>query len=352
MPLTFWKELLLYRLRLQRTKSEWTGPARTRQRLGLGEIHRRDGRALPRITVVGLGCRRDRRPSVAARFVSGGDTARDVGCRPDQDALVDVGAGMASRELYRAALASLGEGVILQGPDSTILAANAAAPRILGLTLDQLMGRTSFDPEWRAVHRDGSPFPGKSDVIEIFAGWWYNSMALLADGWHMSSHAVAIGLSAVAYSTARRYSKDPRFAFGTWKVEILGRPALMVKQVVPEFLNARAVGSVLYASGEESEHQIKSRGDRLGVGPAGDGRLSGPRARLPHDLRHPHHLRIIVVSIGGCRGRLVAHPAGRCGQCLDATDADADLLPFGEGRVRGKQSTVRRDCWVGIYNNR
>ena len=59
-------------------------------------------------------------------------------------------------------------------------------------------------------------------VVEIAAGWWYNSMALLADGWHMSSHAVAIGLSAFAYATARRYAKDPRFAFGTWKIEILG----------------------------------------------------------------------------------------------------------------------------------
>lgn len=59
-------------------------------------------------------------------------------------------------------------------------------------------------------------------VVEIAAGWWYNSMALLADGWHMSSHAVAIGLSAMAYTTARRYARDPRFAFGTWKVEILG----------------------------------------------------------------------------------------------------------------------------------
>lgn len=58
-------------------------------------------------------------------------------------------------------------------------------------------------------------------VVEIAAGWWYNSMALLADGWHMSSHAVAIGLSALAYATARRYAKDPRFAFGTWKIEIL-----------------------------------------------------------------------------------------------------------------------------------
>ena len=59
-------------------------------------------------------------------------------------------------------------------------------------------------------------------VVEITAGWWYNSMALLADGWHMSSHAVAIGLSAMAYATARRYAEDPRFAFGTWKIEILG----------------------------------------------------------------------------------------------------------------------------------
>jgi cation diffusion facilitator family transporter len=59
-------------------------------------------------------------------------------------------------------------------------------------------------------------------VIEIGAGWWSNSMALLADGWHMSSHAVAIGLSALAYGAARRYAADPRFAFGTWKIEVLG----------------------------------------------------------------------------------------------------------------------------------
>ena len=59
-------------------------------------------------------------------------------------------------------------------------------------------------------------------VIEIVAGWWYNSMALLADGWHMSSHAVAIGLSAFAYSAARKYARDKRFAFGTWKIEVLG----------------------------------------------------------------------------------------------------------------------------------
>ncbi len=58
--------------------------------------------------------------------------------------------------------------------------------------------------------------------IEIGAGWWFNSMAVLADGWHMSSHALAIGLSVFAYAAARRYADDPRFAFGTWKIEVLG----------------------------------------------------------------------------------------------------------------------------------
>jgi cation diffusion facilitator family transporter len=58
-------------------------------------------------------------------------------------------------------------------------------------------------------------------TVEIVAGWWFNSMAVLADGWHMSSHALAIGLSFLAYGAARRYANDPRFAFGTWKIEVL-----------------------------------------------------------------------------------------------------------------------------------
>nr|WP_297526215.1 CDF family Co(II)/Ni(II) efflux transporter DmeF [uncultured Roseateles sp.] len=59
-------------------------------------------------------------------------------------------------------------------------------------------------------------------VVEIAGGYAFNSMALLADGWHMSSHAVALGVSVLAYAAARRFSSDGRFAFGTWKIEILG----------------------------------------------------------------------------------------------------------------------------------
>lgn len=59
-------------------------------------------------------------------------------------------------------------------------------------------------------------------VVEIIGGYMYNSMALLADGWHMSSHALALGLSLLAYVFARRFAHDSRFAFGTWKIEVLG----------------------------------------------------------------------------------------------------------------------------------
>jgi cation diffusion facilitator family transporter len=55
-------------------------------------------------------------------------------------------------------------------------------------------------------------------VVEITAGSWFNSMALLADGWHMATHAGAMGLSALAYRFARRHARNPRFTFGTGKV--------------------------------------------------------------------------------------------------------------------------------------
>lgn len=59
-------------------------------------------------------------------------------------------------------------------------------------------------------------------VIEIAAGTVFGSMALLADGWHMGSHASALGISAFAYAYARRHAGNARYSFGTWKVGVLG----------------------------------------------------------------------------------------------------------------------------------
>lgn len=88
-------------------------------------------------------------------------------------------------------------------------------------------------------------------VIEIAGGWWFNSMAVLADGWHMSSHALALGLSAFAYSFARRQAGHRAYAFGTWKIEVLGGytsaifllaiAALMVFQSVERLIQPQAI---------------------------------------------------------------------------------------------------------------
>jgi cation diffusion facilitator family transporter len=58
-------------------------------------------------------------------------------------------------------------------------------------------------------------------IVELTAGWLTGSMALLADGWHMGSHAAALGITLLAYRFARQHAADKRFSFGTGKVSPL-----------------------------------------------------------------------------------------------------------------------------------
>ena len=59
-------------------------------------------------------------------------------------------------------------------------------------------------------------------VAEIAAGYLTGSMALLADGFHMATHAGALGIAAAAYAYAKRHARSPRYSFGTGKVGDLG----------------------------------------------------------------------------------------------------------------------------------
>ena len=82
-------------------------------------------------------------------------------------------------------------------------------------------------------------------VVEIVAGMFTGSMALLADGWHMATHVIALSIAGVAYLLARRWSRDERFAFGTWKIEVLGA-----------FSSALLLGVVAIAMAIESVHRL------------------------------------------------------------------------------------------------
>lgn len=89
---------------------------------------------------------------------------------------------------------------------------------------------------WQHHHRFGTDAPARGErrtrwVVaitlammagELVAGSLFGSMALLADGWHMGTHAAALGVTLFAYAYARRHAGDARFSFGTGKVGALG----------------------------------------------------------------------------------------------------------------------------------
>ena len=106
----------------------------------------------------------------------------------------------------------------------------------------------AFDPGNRAGERRTWIVVGITAVTmvaEIVAGWITGSMALLADGWHMATHVVALSIAGFAYLLARRWSSDSRFAFGTWKIEVLGA-----------FTSALLLGVVALAMAVESAQRF------------------------------------------------------------------------------------------------
>ena len=106
----------------------------------------------------------------------------------------------------------------------------------------------SFDPGNRAGERRTwivVAITAATMVAEIVAGWMTGSMALLADGWHMATHVVALSVSGFAFLLARRWAADERFAFGTWKIEVLGA-----------FTSALLLGVVALAMVVESLHRF------------------------------------------------------------------------------------------------
>src|SRR2546426_6944662 len=82
-------------------------------------------------------------------------------------------------------------------------------------------------------------------VLEITVGLMSHSMALLADGWHMSTHVIAFVITAVAYYFARRHAANVRFSFGTGKIGVLGG-----------FTSAVVLSIVAFLMAGESVHRL------------------------------------------------------------------------------------------------
>lgn len=122
-------------------------------------------------------------------------------------------------------------------------------------------------------------------IVEIVAGYWTGSMALLADGWHMGTHTLALGLSYAAYRLAHYHEGSGRFSFGTGKMGVLagytsalflGSAAIwMMSESIGRFINpvtiaySQAIGitfiglvvnlaSVLILNSSKSDHNHHS----------------------------------------------------------------------------------------------
>jgi cation diffusion facilitator family transporter len=128
-------------------------------------------------------------------------------------------------------------------------------------------------------------------AVEIVAGWLFNSLALLADGWHMSTHAAALGISWLAFVPARRYARDRRFAFGTWKIEILGG-------FVSAILLAVVAGAMVVISIQRLQHPVAIQFNQaiLVAGKPLDAGAYKARLREVNELAH------VTVEIGFING--------------------------------------------------
>jgi cation diffusion facilitator family transporter len=86
-------------------------------------------------------------------------------------------------------------------------------------------------------------------VVEITGGTLFGSLALVADGWHMSTHAAALTISVTAYRYARRHAANPRFAFGTGKLgDLAGYTSAVVLGMIALLIAYESVQRLLHPS--------------------------------------------------------------------------------------------------------
>jgi cation diffusion facilitator family transporter len=132
-------------------------------------------------------------------------------------------------------------------------------------------------------------------IVEIVGGWMFGSVALIADGVHMSTHAAALLLAALAYRYARRYSGDPRFTFGTGKLgDLAGYTSALILAMISLLIFYEAVSRLFEPVEIHFAEAIPIAVLGLAVNVASAWLLSGGHHHghehdHDHDHDHDHH---------------------------------------------------------------
>ena len=130
-------------------------------------------------------------------------------------------------------------------------------------------------------------------VVEIVGGTIYGSMALVADGWHMSTHAGALAIAAFAYRYARGHARDPRFSFGTGKVgELAGYSSALILAVISLLIGYQSVVRLFSPVSIRFDEATVIAAIGLGVNLASAWLLNEQHDHAhDHDHDHDHHHR-------------------------------------------------------------
>src|SRR5580704_15528684 len=127
---------------------------------------------------------------------------------------------------------------------------------------------------------------GAMMALEIVGGSLFGSIALIADGMHMSTHAGALLLAALAYSYSRKHAGDPRFTFGTGKLgDLAGFSSAIVLAMIALFIGYEAVSRFIAPVPIHFREAIPIAALGLMVNIGSAWLLAGGQ----HDHHHGHH---------------------------------------------------------------
>ena len=131
---------------------------------------------------------------------------------------------------------------------------------------------------------------GTMMVAEITGGWLWGSMALIADGLHMSTHAGALVIAAAAYSYARRHANDERFSFGTGKLgDLAGFASAIVLAMIALLIGYESLERLLNPVAIAFDQAIPLAALGLAVNLASAWLLREDQPRHDHGLDHHDH---------------------------------------------------------------
>ena len=154
-------------------------------------------------------------------------------------------------------------------------------------------------------------------IVEIFGGAMFGSIALVADGFHMSTHAGALLLAALAYTLARRRADDPRYTFGTGKFgDLAGFSSALILAMIALAIGYESASRLIVPTKIDFAQAIPIAALGLVVNVASAWLLSrgghGHHHHHGHDHAHDHHHHDEPreMSIGGAAYRLDIFEAG------------------------------------------